>query len=254
MARNQEQWSALGNPDMITEKHFSLSHAAFWHDLLPVAESYIRELNAESARFCEDLDSSLPPEGRGLVNETGFRLFAESLATGCAPSELDKEQRSRCADKACQHVSGLRKFHRAPLRDLDVAGMTEALVIADRLLLFFSKATTATPIVLPQFAGCGWIEQCQGDVLAGSELVEIKAGARLFRSVDLRQVLCYCALNFASKTYDIVNASLVNPRSGRYVSESLEHMCRRLSGRPATGVLSDIVAYISDPPDRYAAG
>lgn len=237
---------------MITEKHFALSHSAFWHQLLPLSESYVRECNLEAARFCDELESKVKSSMRGLVNETGFRLFRQAWTSNCSPHELSAMCVLSSVSAASRHISGLRQFHRAPLENLDDAGTTEAKEIADRLLLFFSKASTAPLVVFPAFPGCGWLDQSCGDVLSGAVLFEVKGGARSFRSADIRQLLCYCALNFASKSYDIVEVCLVNPRSGRYVTEAVEAICRRLAGRPAAAVLSDIVAYVSDPPDRYA--
>ena len=207
----------------------------------------------EAARFREELVSSVDPSMRGLVNETGFRLFHQALKNDCSPRGLSTSIVTSSLNQACLHISGLRQFHRAPLRDLDDLGLDEAMTIAARLLEFFSKASSQPPIVFPEFRGCGWLDQCCGDVLSEGVLFEVKGGERSFRSADVRQLLCYSALNFASKSHDIVDACLVNPRSGRYVSISIETMCRQLSGRPAAAVLSDIVAYVSDPPDRYAA-
>jgi hypothetical protein len=132
--------------------------------------------------------------------------------------------------------------------------LLEAVVLAERLQEFFAKASQTPMTIFPSFPGCGWLEQCEGDVFADGVLFEVKAGERSFRSADVRQLLCYCGLNFASKPYEIVDVCLVNPRTGRYVSENLERMCQRLSGRPATEVLADIVEYVSEPPGRYVTG
>lgn len=239
---------------MITEKHFASSQAAFWHELLPLSEVYIRDCNAQAPRFSGELLSPLPASQRGLVNEVGFQIFACASASDCSAKELSSADVEHCVAEAHRHVAGLRRFNRIPLREIAAAGTAEAMLIAERLSAFFGMAAAEKPVVLPAFPGCGLLDGCRGDVLAGTTLFEVKAGARSFRSIDIRQLLCYCALNFASKVHDIADVCFVNPRSGRYFSESLDAMCRGLSGRPATSVLSDIVAYVSDPPDRYAMG
>ncbi len=82
--------------------------------------------------------------------------------------------------------------------------------LAHNLSTFFRYAkarthfTIRTIRVSPRFEGCGWLDECEADFLTSNVLVEVKAGDRAFRSIDLRQVLIYCALNFASKKYDIV--------------------------------------------------
>src|SRR5687768_5831729 len=143
---------------MITEKHFALSQSAFWQQLLPLAQTYIRECNVQAARFCEGLQSDLPPPARGLVNEVGFRLFGQAWASACSPRELTKEQVAQCVGEATQHVMNLRRFHRPALKTLDADSTIEAMLIADRLVLFFSKAATRQLILFPQFPGCGWLD------------------------------------------------------------------------------------------------
>lgn len=71
---------------------------------------------------------------------------------------------------------------------------------------------------------------------------------------DLRQVLIYCALNFAAKGYDISSVCLVNPRAGTYVEEDVEFLCRAASGASAVEVLAAIVEYCSESQDRYQTG
>jgi hypothetical protein len=63
---------------VITEKRFAASHHAFWHELLPMGEHYVRQCNLKLARFDAPLRSQLSPKLRGVVNELGFRLFVAS--------------------------------------------------------------------------------------------------------------------------------------------------------------------------------
>lgn len=239
---------------MITEKHFALSHAAFWHQLLPTAESYVRECNAEAARFEQPLESSLPPIQRGMINEAAFRLFAAGIRLTLSPAELAGSVLEECIREARDHILRMREAQRVPVQAPEEAGIVEAVTLAGRIDKFFKRASPGTPIVFPPFLGCGWLDACQAEVFAEDVLFEVKGGERGFRSIDLRQILCYCALNFAAKSYDIRSVCLVNPRSGRYVSETLERLCQRTAGRPAVEALGDIVEYISEPTVRYANG
>ena len=239
---------------MITEKHFALSHAAFWHQLLPTAEGYVRECNTEAARFQEPLESSLPPSQRGMINEVAFRLFAAGIRLASSPAKLSPDVIEECIREARDHILRMREAQRVPVQAPEKAGIVEAVTLAGRIEKFFETGSPGTPVVSPRFLGCGWLDACQADVLAEGVLFEVKAGERGFRSIDLRQVLCDLGLNFAAKFYDIRDVCLVNPRSGRYVSETVERLCQRTAGRPAVEVLGDIVEYISEPPGRYASG
>ena len=237
---------------MITEKHFALYHAAFWHQLLPTAESYIRECNTESNRFERPLESSLPASERGMVNEVAFRLFAAGTRVSGGAMEVAPSDQEECIREAREHIQRMRAGKRSV--ELGGGSIDEATTLARRLEQFFSKATTGPLTVFPPFRGCGWLDTCQADALAGGVLYEVKAGERNFRSVDLRQLICYCALNFAAKAYDIRDVCLVNPRSGKYVSETLERLCQRTAGRAAVEVLGEMVEYVSEPPGRYGGG
>ena len=236
---------------MITEKHFSLSHTAFWHQLLPMTESYIRECNVEAARFADHFESQAPAGKRGVINEISFRLFAATLSAGQPVSQIPPSQVHECVEQGLRHISQMRQVHRTPVAPPDATDLAEARELADRLQGFFTLAKLPALRVFPPFPGCGWLSECCGDAFSPRVLVEVKAGERTFRGSDIRQLLCYCALNFASKSYDITSICLVNPRSGRYISAPLEEVVQRLAGRPAVEVLAEVVEYVSEPQGQY---
>lgn len=239
---------------MITEKHFALSHAAFWRQLLPMAESYIRYRNMGLGRFAPPMSGVAAPRQRGLVNETGFRLFAAAARVGVTAEQLSEESRRDCLAAAHLHVSRMRQYGRRKLAALEDDSVQDALELAQRLEAFFASAAAGAVRVEPVFDGCGWVESCAGDVIADRTLFEVKAGDRRFLGADIRQVLCYAALNFASKQNDISSVCLVNPRTGQFFDETLDGLCRELSGRPAVHVLAEIVDYVSEPIGRYHTG
>lgn len=236
---------------MITEKHFSLSHAAFWRQLLPMSESYMRECNGTFNWFERPLNPMSPSHQRGFINELGFRLFAIGLELKQHPSDLSKEILESSIKETLHYISRFRQLSRQSVSPPDEYGCLEAKHIAERIHMFCCTMQLQSLQTFPLFLGCGWLGHCQGDLLSQNMLIEVKSGERGFRSADIRQVLCYCALNFASKEYEISKVCLLNPRSGKYISESLEKICYRLSGRSATEVLSEIVEYISEPFGRY---
>jgi hypothetical protein len=130
----------------------------------------------------------------------------------------------------------------------------EAIQLARRTKQFFRTNGIDSLEVFPEFLGCGWLSSCAGDVYAQGTLYEIKAGDRAFRSIDLRQLLTYCALNFAAKKYDIADVCLLNPREGTFAQFDLNALCGALAGRSAVEVLGDIVEYVSDADENSRAG
>lgn len=135
-------------------------------------------------------------------------------------------------------------------------GRWDAVFVAERLEEFFAKQIiesdgSAQLEIRPKLAGCGWIDAAEADVLFGNTLYEVKAGERHFRMTDLRQLLCYCALNFSSKQYEIRNAALINPRFGTLIRDELDSLCQQIAGASSADVLGEIISYISEPFSRY---
>jgi hypothetical protein len=191
---------------------------------------------------------------RGIINELGFRLFVRSSRLGQGVKSWTEDVMTEEAAAALRYVARMRQFGRMTPSAPTGAGMIEAQAIADRLLSFFREVGGEEIICAPAFRGCGWIADCCGDVFRGGVLFEIKAGDRAFRGIDLRQVMCYAALNFASKQYDIHSLCLVNPRHGTYFHASLNDVCHGLAGKSSVELLNSIVDYVSEPMERYRTG
>lgn len=96
-------------------------------------------------------------------------------------------------------------------------------------------------ICRPEFKGCGIVDKCEGDILIENTLYEIKAGERPFRSIDLRQVLTYLALNRISESVGIDSIGVVNPRVGISFEMSVDEFSFEISGRDAVSLMDSIV-------------
>jgi hypothetical protein len=239
---------------MTSEKHFALSHTGFWNTLLPLEESYVRTHNLKLERFAPPLTVSEASDQHGIVNEAAFRFFCASYLNGERPAELSAARVVECADDAYHHIRRFRQFSRTPITPISDRGKREAIELAIRLTEFFAASRTIQLHPRPVFPGCGWIDEAEGDILAGSKLCEVKAGDRLFRGTDLRQILVYAAMNFSAKAFQIDAFALVNPRLGIYFEDDLETMIRKTSGADASQILGEIVHYISEPIGQYRAG
>jgi len=97
----------------------------------------------------------------------------------------------------------------------------------------------------PHFLGCGIVDSSEGDVLMGECLYEFKAGDRSFRTSDLRQLLTYCALNFASHQFKITSIGAVNPRHGTFFALDIETVAFEMSNKSPIELLSEIVYFVS---------
>lgn len=97
----------------------------------------------------------------------------------------------------------------------------------------------------PEFPGCGIIDSCKGDLISSSVLFEVKAGDRLFRSIDVRQLILYSALNFVSKQFTIKGLGLFNPRVGVSATMPVDDLCFEISGKQSVELFSEIAAAVS---------
>jgi len=115
---------------------------------------------------------------------------------------------------------------------------------ANRLERFFRAVSSGNSIeVSPVFPGCGIIDECVGDVYFSNALYEVKAGARFFRSIDVRQLLTYAALNKPAPGRRLTEIGLFNPRSG--VAFTVEEICGEVAGLKADELLGEIIRVIS---------
>ena len=210
--------------------------------------------------YADGIDALVAAELRGLVNELGFRLYVKALELRKPIKSLTTEMLKSSLTSTIQYIQSIREIGTA----LEALPRSEIVEESTRLAVnigrFFEFASLRTNFKMgrispsPEFRGCGWLDECQGDFLSAGVLVEVKAGERSFRGIDIRQILIYCALNFAAKSYDISHMCLLNPRLGVFFGEPLERVCQELSGRTASEVLAEIVRFVSDPVDQYLAG
>lgn len=231
---------------MITEKAFVLRHNAFWHRLLPMAPAYVRTMNVSATEFARPV-SAATDDNRGVVNELAFRLFAAALLQRCAPGELDATSVQAHLQESLKFIQRFREYNRQPVGAPSEMAIAEAVQVAENIGQYFAAQHTEVPLVWPKFAGCGVVDECSGDAIADEALVEVKSGGGPFRGRDVRQVLCYAALNFANKRWDLRRFCLVNPRRGVFFGEDVDKLCRETAGASAVEVLSDIVQYVSEP-------
>src|SRR5579862_6297347 len=218
-----------------------MSHSGFWNALLPMQEQYIRTYNSRLRRFGHAVVSEVPAEQRAVVNELGFLIFVSAMESRTQPHLLPAGVVKERAEEALGYVARMAHHSGAPPAHPRHVGVREATALATSLFSYFVGGDVGRVVTKPLFSGCGWLDHAEGDVLAGTMLYEIKAGERQFRSLDLRQLLCYCALNFSAKTYDIQSVALMNPRSGTYFYDSLERMCQKIAGSSAGDILGEIV-------------
>lgn len=208
--------------------------------MAPLSDGFWAFENLQVERIAPPLQSRARKELRSIVNEAAFRGFCDLHAVG---GRADREQAMNLtASRFVDAIHYVSRFTNAPPideADVDDDCREEATSLALRLLHFFPGDVSR--VLRPRFAGCGLLSACEGDVIAGPCLYEVKAGDRAFRLVDLKQLLTYSTLAFASGRLSFTHIGLFNPRRGVAWSQSLETVCLTISGQKMNDMFSALV-------------
>lgn len=229
---------------MISEHQFSTLYSSVWRTTMPLADGYWAIENLTLERVEPPLPAMAAKSMRAVVNETAFRVFCQ-LHGG--PSTAGRARLAAATTTQLpEAIAYVSRFSNAPPvdpSDVDSDCRKEVAELVNRLLRYFPNR--APTILKPRFSGCGILSECEGDVIEGSCLYEVKAGDRPFRAVDLRQLLTYAALAYAKGALSFTDIGIFNPRTGVVWRRSLEDVSHALSGMRLGDTLSTLVEQFS---------
>jgi hypothetical protein len=229
---------------VISGSTFCRLYSSLWRELAPTTDLFVRRINlGQYQRDFAEIKLLTAANRRGFINEIAFELFCQSIRTrerwpsrGPLPDEV-------AAAVSIVQSSALRRDIGREGEVISEPSADELLDISqqhDRLMQVFTISYSGTIVPEPIFPGCGIIDTCIGDLLVASTLFEVKAGDRLFRSVDVRQLVTYATLNYLSHRYEIVRVGLVNPRVGIRIEIDLDELCFEISGKKSVELLTEI--------------
>lgn len=243
------RWCKVG-ATVIFARTLATGYTSFWRDTVPFCDSFVHDLNLVHRRiYCSEIKSSLEKTRRGFINEFGFRLFREALKKNSALWEFARDKKQvNAIRKECEvYVNRFTGTDPSKQR-LDKANLEllEAMELARNTQHFVSHYCANKELLFnPAFSGCGILSECEGDLIIGNTLFEVKAGDRLFRGIDIRQLLLYSALNWNAKQHEFDHIGLLNPRNGVYFTMKIDNLCIRTASMSKDEVFSRIVAYIA---------
>lgn len=231
---------------MISEITFSNNYSSFWRSIAPTLDIFVRRVNKTLYnRWGVPIGSQTPPHRRAYINELSFALFKHLSKNKIKQiSEFDTTKNlNKISDSVYNYVTRFNSHHKELNRNLSRYEHIDILKQTNRLLDFFHKRKDI--LINPEFTGCGIIDSCRGDVLVSPTLYEIKAGDRQFRSIDFKQLLTYCSLNFASKQFIINKIGIFNPRTGIFYEDDLVDICLEIGGTHPFDFLSLIIQAVA---------
>ena len=100
--------------------------------------------------------------------------------------------------------------------------------------------------VRPTFIGVGLLDNCEGDLRFGGNLVEVKSGERNLRSSDFRQVLIYFCLSVITETAPLNSCLLLNPRQGYRIYLEFNDLVAAISGLSTVEFVAIFRDYLVD--------
>lgn len=231
---------------MISEKQFIYNFNFFWNSLLPTSSLLIKKINEDLyVRQNEYLQSSITGRRRSYISFISFQLFTKATEELIALDNFPYVSYQMIEGIYIDQFSELEEDDpdiTSPLKSFEYS---EALILAQRLLAYFSKISEGSITTNPAFKGCGFLNNCFGDTIVDETLYEIKMVNRNFRIQDCKQLLTYCALNYASKQYSISAVALYNPRSGKVATFKINDFCLLMSGKSSTVLFGEIIEFVS---------
>lgn len=236
---------------MIDAKRFAERYHAIWRDIAPTLELYVRRLNStiEYERDLLPIESATDPQRRGLVNETAFELMPRSIEKGRG-IDFDCYRKSdvvEAFEKARRRISLYENVDQDSISALTKEESSEVVLLASRTakMVLNEHGSLSGASFRPEFVGCGYIDSSEGDLVIGKELVEVKAGDRPLRSIDVRQLITYLALDYASSQYNINGIRLCNPRRGVSIAKPVDELALQVSGTSASELFMKLIHSIS---------
>jgi hypothetical protein len=244
VAEGQSNW--LEHPAVISEATFCQFHSSFWQTIAPTTDLFIRRLNTGLyERDFSPMKTETVPGRRGFVNECAFAMFCRSIRAGEKwPFSIPTINEVWNTSMSVRTLGQARD--QGQTEQLTRAEIEDAREQHERMMCVFTADISIEEVVPePVFPGCGFIDRCHGDVLVSKTLFEVKAGDRLFRSIDVRQLVTYAALNLVARQHKIHRVGLFNPRLGIRTVVDIDELCFEVSGKDAITLLSEIVVAIS---------
>lgn len=224
---------------MISEVNFSNGYSSFWIEYTPWLNGYIDDVNqssdtkVESPIMIED-----DPACRSVNSIVAFTRYREFI-----------NDRNLSAEESLElSLPIIAKFPRTYIDSFSLNDENVDIIhaISERIHTHYRQNI----IVDPYFYGCGVIDNCNGDILQGDTLIEVKTGKRKLYASDIKQLLTYCALNAKSNNYVIKNIELYNPRMGLLHHSTIEQLVNDVSALSAYELFDEISKYVSDMTEK----
>ena len=234
---------------MISERTFAETHSNFWRAILPRSEQMVRMLNASRTRDMLAFDSDRGAGNRGLINETASRIVRSALTRQLEINKLATEDIKAATSDAHKFIARFRSPPGMEVPELEASEIHESMQLASRLKQQLA-AYWSTLSMFVSIPGAGILDSCEADGVSGRTIIEVKAGDRLCRSRDIRQVLTYVGLaKLAAESPKIQTICILNPRVGWNLTAEVEVVLDMAGGKTFDAFIADFENYVTECPE-----
>ena len=209
----------------------------------------VRMLNASRTRSMLAYDSDRGAGNRGLINESATRVVRLALTRQLEISKLAMKDIQAATSEAHKFIARFRSPPGMDVPELEASDVNESVQLASRLKQQLA-AYWDTLSMFVSIPGAGILDSCEADGLSGQTIIEVKAGDRLCRSRDIRQVLTYVGLaKLSAELPKIQTICILNPRVGWKLTAEVEAVLDMAGGKTLDAFIADFENYVSECPE-----
>lgn len=218
---------------MTSVRDFTLQ-TSIWQQCAPMLEQAVRWANTRQVSLGTAVRSSGDPKRHSLLAELAFTASEHGYRTWVTTPKGPEYQ--AVSAFLARLPGGTPVARVGPVTQDEWQEIQKLASVINR----FTDGVDGRVEFRPFVPGCGSVSGEAADLLAGTNLIEVKAVTRAFAPGDLRQVLTYAALRHAASD-PIESVSLLNPRRARLVELPLELVAELVRGEAAVVLLDDLV-------------
>lgn len=242
---------------MISERIAVRAFESVWSTCIPMlTPAFINSFNQQfvkpivcAGKPLRPVPASYTSDSPSLVAELGIQIVRSAVEAQKSVEDIAKDQTSvgaawsRSLELINRYEGEKPDIITLPLNSDDAS---DALGLARNLSSFLDQFDGDAEFS-PLIPGSNKLSRCEADLAVAKNLIEIKTASRRFRTVDLRQLLLYLALDWVGGEPRWTRGCLVNPRRAEWADFDVDWLMRRLTGRPAADVFRDLIdAFNSD--------
>jgi hypothetical protein len=247
---------------VISERTFAQSELWVWQHVAPRVGDVLRYLNANARNYAPEVSVKVSPARRTFISDLSFRVAEVAHAAGMEVVDVCEAGRLEPIIVASSSYVSRLTQEESVVRALS-SREREAIVQEAANIVALVHGEGSSVQWRPPFRGCSRVIACEGDVLGGRVLWELKSrGAILkgrasnFEPGDLRQCMVYAALDYAAGLSRFDAVGLCNPLIGRSIVIGVDKLCLDAAGASGPRVLSLIAENMeaSIPTDQGVGG